>query len=103
MNTDVKLLEALTSELNFLRKLVHYQRARIEALEAVAIANISNLTGQTRASIYADLHNMTQQVYDEQIAKIEKDHPGYAARIDIRSDLDSGKQDQWYLPHDPQT
>lgn len=99
---EIDVLERLTNELNWLRKLVYYQASQVRALEAFVASHIADLVNHDRKQVAEDLRKLTRQKYDEQISKIEKDDPAYAAMIDMRQDLKDKEQLRWYLPNDPE-
>jgi len=93
----LKAFEAIRGELNTLAAQLHLHSAQIRATNIYAIAKIADLRREDRNTAFAKVQEMTRQIYDDWLLKMEKINPAYAAQIDIRNSLSPEDQEIWYL------
>ena len=100
-NDELQLLMAtklteLAGEVDFLRKFI-FMQISVSNAQQEYIARIA--PNQEKAK--RELFELIQRKYDAQISAIESFDPAYAARIDMRSELDESGQMKWYFPPKP--
>ena len=98
LNLIVERLNAVASDVSFLRQLVFLQRAQIEALQDFASGHIADLASIDRSRTRKDLNKLVRTKYDAIILKLGDTSPEVAEDADIRSGLDKKIQDQWMFP-----
>jgi len=91
-------LDAIQSDIAFLYKLSFLQRAEIDALREFLITEVADLKTVQRDIVFQRMSLLVRSAYDRHIENLEKSDPALAARIDLRSGLDSRLQDLWYFP-----
>lgn len=91
-------LYKLTEDHKFVRSMVFFQRAQVEALQQFVAAQIADLVGIERGEMVKELKRLTWKRYDEIILKVGDRYPAVADEVDIRKFLPPEERDRWLFP-----
>lgn len=89
-------INSLTEELQFLRKIYHFDSAANEALADLAVEKLAKATGETASEVRKELNGRIKEAYERRLSVIRSDSAEAAAHLDIRNDLRFEDQMKWF-------